>query len=258
MKSFSHTLFFSRARFILCQIFLTSCTHISRPSITQIEINSNVSAICKFTDSWGVRLINTPGTVHADPKHGPAKLECKSNGYNDFIETEIGDIKDKNQYPTMISATMLPEKSPPTVSPELRQTKEINQGKSKLITPKQPEDNAAELSRNTSEQTTASPDNINHQMLKMNPSHYTLSLFSMKSKNNAIQAIDRYKIKEQAVLSSYHKKGHQWYAVSYGDYTTVNLAKDALATLPERFQKLKPWIRSFKSIHRDIRTSNPR
>lgn len=237
-------LFPGKMHLVLAISILTSCSNLPRQTITYIEINSNVSAICKFTDAWGTRLINTPGIVYADTKHGPAKLQCKSNGYKDFIETEIGGIKNKQPYPTNISVTMIQE------------IPEINVRENETNQTIEHADGITKLTNTSPGKITDSQENINDHILKMNPSHYTLSLFSMKSKKSAVEAIQKNGLKEQAMLFSYHKMGHQWHVVTYGDYATVEIAKKAVATLPGNLQTLKPWIRNFSSIHNDIGISS--
>lgn len=171
MKTAPHKLLsYEKLHWILVTTILTSCSNIPKQTIAYIEINSNVSATCKFTDAWGTRLIKAPGIVYADPKHGPAKLLCKSNGYQNFIATEIGNVKNKQPYPTMISVSM---------SPELP---EINPGGNQSV---KHVDNVTTTINQASEEISNSKESINIHILKMNPSHYTLSLFSMRSKKNA-------------------------------------------------------------------------
>ncbi len=43
-------------------------------------------------------------------------------------------------------------------------------------------------------------------------------------------------------------EGTEWYAVLYGDYATKSEAKAAMATLPDSFQKLKPFVKSLDKI----------
>lgn len=244
---------------ILVIILLASCSNVSRKAISYIEINSNVSAICKFTDAWGTRLINTPGTVYADPRHGPAKLQCKSNGYKDFVAKEIGGLKNRGLYPAMISVTML--KSRELESKELDNNGNlqgllnINSEKRKAVPSIEHVNATIKPAHNYSVETANAQENITNNILEMNSSHYTLSLFSMKSKRNALESIHKYGIKDHAMMFSYNKMGHQWHVVAYGDYSSARMAKDALTALPANLQKLKPWIRNFGSIHNDIRVS---
>ncbi|MGB0734362.1 MAG: SPOR domain-containing protein, partial [Pontibacterium sp.] len=48
-------------------------------------------------------------------------------------------------------------------------------------------------------------------------------------------------------------KGRPFYVIVYGQYETRKKAAEAVVTLPEAAQKLKPWARTVKGIQNDIR-----
>lgn len=65
-------------------ILLGGCaTIVARPADT-FEIVSDVDARCRLTDRAGTRSAHVPGVVSADPRHGPAQLECTQEGFKPF------------------------------------------------------------------------------------------------------------------------------------------------------------------------------
>lgn len=54
---------------------------------------------------------------------------------------------------------------------------------------------------------------------------------------------------EQPIWENYKMvNGTKWYTVLYGDYATRTDAKEAIATLPQEFKDLKPFVKSIDAI----------
>jgi DamX protein len=90
-------------------------------------------------------------------------------------------------------------------------------------------------------------------VLDQKASHYTLQLMaiSKQRKPALLKAIKKHsQLREKLHYFEIIKKGEKKYVLLYGSFTTPAEAKQATQKLPKEFAK--PWLRSFKVLHKQI------
>ncbi len=94
-------------------------------------------------------------------------------------------------------------------------------------------------------------------VLSQNPGNYSLQLMAVAKdqKSALLKTINKYpELKEQFHYFPSTKKGKEWYVLLYGNFSTLDEAKKAAQKLPKKFGK--PWLRSFKLLHKEIKAKN--
>jgi DamX protein len=81
---------------------------------------------------------------------------------------------------------------------------------------------------------------------------YTLQLAAAKSLDEVQVFIEKYKIKDKVAVYPTVRNGETWYVVTYSNYATIQLARDAVDALPKPIQKLGPWAKSLRQVQREI------
>ncbi len=81
-----------------------------------------------------------------------------------------------------------------------------------------------------------------------NPKHYTIQIISFASAQDAQEFIDKMGLAAEVHYFSFKKGDKLFFPVIIGEYSNKSLAVDGSKVLPKKLAKLKPWIRSFRSI----------
>ena len=94
-------------------------------------------------------------------------------------------------------------------------------------------------------------------VLSQNPGNYSLQLMAVvkDQKSALLKTINKYpELKEKFHYFPSTKKGKEWFVLLYGNFSTLDEAKKAAKKLPKKFAK--PWLRSFKLLHKEIKAKN--
>ncbi|WP_419796209.1 SPOR domain-containing protein [Vibrio injensis] len=86
----------------------------------------------------------------------------------------------------------------------------------------------------------------------MSPRSYTLQLAAVNSLQEVQNFMDRYSLTETLYVYPTVRDEVDWYIVTYDNYPTIQLARDAVATLPPAVQALGPWAKSLSQVQREI------
>lgn len=89
-------------------------------------------------------------------------------------------------------------------------------------------------------------------LLEQNPQHYTLQLMAIREEATIVRFIKVNDLQDQAAYFNTYKNGKEWIAVVYGSYSTRSDADLAAKQLQKRIARLKPWIRSLKSVQESV------
>ncbi|PCJ14773.1 MAG: hypothetical protein COB04_14450 [Gammaproteobacteria bacterium] len=84
------------------------------------------------------------------------------------------------------------------------------------------------------------------------PEHFTLQLLGAHNYEAVKSFIDANQTVGDLAQFSTSRQGLRWYVVVYGDFLSREVAVKAIDRIPESFQTLKPWVRSFASVHNDL------
>ena len=84
------------------------------------------------------------------------------------------------------------------------------------------------------------------------PEHFTLQLLGAHNYGAVKSFIENNKGVGELAQFSTSREGQRWYVIVYGDYANRDAAVQAIPNLPNSFQVLKPWVRSFASVQNDL------
>jgi TPR repeat protein len=78
--------------------------------------------------------------------------------------------------------------------------------------------------------------------------HATIQMSGHKHEQDAIAYIEDLKLTGDIGYYQTQLKGHPWYAVTFGSFSSLDEARSQLQLMPEHLQKHSPWPRKFKAI----------
>ncbi|WP_162062347.1 SPOR domain-containing protein [Vibrio taketomensis] len=94
------------------------------------------------------------------------------------------------------------------------------------------------------------------ELNQFSPRSYTLQLAAMIGQVEVQNFLNRYELNDKVYVYPTLRGGVEWFIVTYDNYPTIQLARDAVANLPEPLQKLEPWAKSLGQVQREIARSN--
>ncbi|ASA56057.1 SPOR domain-containing protein [Vibrio gazogenes] len=86
----------------------------------------------------------------------------------------------------------------------------------------------------------------------MSDRSYTLQLAAFNSLQEVEDFIQRHRLQNQVYVYPTVRDQVNWYIVTYQNYPTIQMARDAVSTLPRPIQSLGPWAKSLRQVHREI------
>ncbi|MCK6263163.1 AAA family ATPase [Vibrio sp. ZSDE26] len=89
-------------------------------------------------------------------------------------------------------------------------------------------------------------------LLGFSPRSYTLQLAAMNSLSEVQMFIEQYSLQNSVRIYPTVRNEVEWYIVTYENYPTIQIARDAVETLPKELQELSPWAKSMSQVHREI------
>jgi len=88
---------------------------------------------------------------------------------------------------------------------------------------------------------------------EQHPRHYTLQLIGGSQKASVEGFIKKHRLEKSAYIFSTSRDGKIWYSVVYNSYSTLKKARRASESLPTSLSKIKPWVRTFDHVKKDVR-----
>ncbi|MDW6002741.1 AAA family ATPase [Vibrio mangrovi] len=90
------------------------------------------------------------------------------------------------------------------------------------------------------------------ELMAMSARSYTLQLAAFNSLQEVEDFIRRHQLQSQVYVYPTIRDQVNWYIVTYENYPTIQMARDAVATLPSSIQALGPWAKSLRQVQREI------
>lgn len=113
----------------------------------------------------------------------------------------------------------------------------------------------------TSEQT-VTPDQPNisfsftkEELNSFSPRSYTLQLAAVRSLQEVQVFLDKHSLSNQVFIYPTNRNNNEWYIITYQNYPTIQVARDAVRSLPADVQNLDPWAKSLGQVQREIRNT---
>lgn len=90
------------------------------------------------------------------------------------------------------------------------------------------------------------------ELKALSPRAYTLQLGAMTAMEDVQAFLDKYDLNGQVRIYPTVRSGTEWYIITYQDYPTIQLARDAVESLPDALKSVSPWAKSLGQVHREI------
>lgn len=90
------------------------------------------------------------------------------------------------------------------------------------------------------------------ELKALSPRGYTLQLGAMTAMEDVQAFLDKYDLNGKVRIYPTVRSGTEWYIITYQDYPTIQLARDAVESLPDALKTLSPWAKSLGQVHREI------
>lgn len=94
------------------------------------------------------------------------------------------------------------------------------------------------------------------ELKRFSPRSYTLQLAAINNLLEVQNFLTRYELDDKVYVYPAQRSGVEWYIITYDNFPTIQLARDAVVQLPEPLQKLSPWAKSLNQVQREIARSN--
>jgi DamX protein len=90
------------------------------------------------------------------------------------------------------------------------------------------------------------------ELKALSPRAYTLQLGAMTELEDVQSFIEQYDIADDVRIYPTVRNDIEWFIVTYQDYPTIQVARDAVELLPKDLKALEPWAKSMNQVHREI------
>ncbi len=90
------------------------------------------------------------------------------------------------------------------------------------------------------------------ELQALSPRAYTLQLAAMTTLADVQSFLDKYKLQDKVRIYPTKRGEQTWYIVTYRDYPTIQMARDAAETLPLALREVNPWAKSLSQVQREI------
>ena len=90
------------------------------------------------------------------------------------------------------------------------------------------------------------------ELQAISPRAYTLQLSAMTSLEDVQSFIEEYDLENKVRIYPTLRNDTKWFIITYQDYPTIQVARDAVSALSKPLQQLEPWAKSMNQVHREI------
>ncbi|OED91910.1 AAA family ATPase [Vibrio crassostreae] len=90
------------------------------------------------------------------------------------------------------------------------------------------------------------------ELQAISPRAYTLQLSAMTSLDDVQSFIEEYDLENKVRIYPTLRNDTKWFIITYQDYPTIQVARDAVSALSKPLQQLEPWAKSMNQVHREI------
>lgn len=90
------------------------------------------------------------------------------------------------------------------------------------------------------------------ELQAISPRAYTLQLSAMTSLEDVQSFIEEYGVEDKVRIYPTLRNDTKWFIITYQDYPTIQVARDAVSALSKPLQQLEPWAKSMNQVHREI------
>ncbi|MFA0154865.1 AAA family ATPase [Vibrio sp. 10N.261.46.A3] len=113
-------------------------------------------------------------------------------------------------------------------------------------------DEAADLTQSTPPTKKITFSFSREELQAISPRAYTLQLSAMTSLEDVQSFIEEYDLENKVRIYPTLRNDTKWFIITYQDYPTIQVARDAVSALSKPLQQLEPWAKSMNQVHREI------
>ncbi|MFW8628669.1 SPOR domain-containing protein [Vibrio natriegens] len=90
------------------------------------------------------------------------------------------------------------------------------------------------------------------ELKALSPRAYTIQLAAMTSMEDVQIFLDEYQLNNKVRIYPTVRNETEWFIITYRDYQSIQLARDAVEALPDSLKSLSPWAKSLGQVQREI------
>lgn len=90
------------------------------------------------------------------------------------------------------------------------------------------------------------------ELKALSPRAYTIQLAAMTSMEDVQAFLDEHQLNDKVRIYPTVRNETEWFIITYRDYQTIQLARDAVEALPDSLKSLSPWAKSLGQVQREI------
>ncbi|MBU2896964.1 SPOR domain-containing protein [Vibrio hepatarius] len=90
------------------------------------------------------------------------------------------------------------------------------------------------------------------ELKRLSSRSYTLQLAAVQSLEEVQTFLDKHKLAGSVYIYPTLRSEAEWFIITYQNYPTIQVARDAVESLPADLQQLEPWAKSLSQVHREI------
>ncbi|WP_391088507.1 AAA family ATPase [Vibrio sp. NH-UV-68] len=90
------------------------------------------------------------------------------------------------------------------------------------------------------------------ELKSFSPRSYTLQLAAVQSLEEVQSFIGQYQLTNQVFIYPTVRNNIDWYIITYDNYPTIQVARDAVQGLSSELRQLEPWAKSLSQVQREI------
>ncbi|EEX35514.1 MULTISPECIES: SPOR domain-containing protein [Vibrio] len=90
------------------------------------------------------------------------------------------------------------------------------------------------------------------ELKSFSPRSYTLQLAAVRSLEDVQVFLDKHNLADNVYIYPTVRNEVEWFIITYQNYPTIQVARDAVEALPADIQQLDPWAKSLSQVHREI------
>lgn len=131
-------------------------------------------------------------------------------------------------------------------------------GIDQVVEQSQTPQNAVPQAEPVTQQTTPASETVikfsftKDELKSFSPRSYTLQLAAVQSLEEVQSFIDQYQLINQVFIYPTVRNNIDWYIITYDNYPTIQVARDAVQGLTSELQQLEPWAKSLSQVQREI------
>lgn len=189
------------------------------------------------------------------PRHSEPLMEPEYSDNIDISETELPLLSIENERLDEQPLVDFSESASASLNTDIQQPESVSDTLNTAINQPEPVQEKQLALPAASQQQSLLTETA--QLLIKPAKHYTLQLSGMSSQQSLSRFARKHQLPQDNVfVYQTFRNNKPWYVVIYGEYDTIRSAQLAAKNLPASFTNINAWVKSWKTVHNDLRLTN--